>query len=285
MHRLMIASRLVVLLALLLTGCSSLPFAAGTTTAPRLDGAAGMPPDALPTATALPTSTATVPPTRTQSPTQTSIPTRTVTPTITRTPTQTATFTVTPTSTITPTPTIDLPDVVVNAQAHCRYGPSKAYLHAADLYPGDQGVVWGRFAYSSWLQVKFEKLAYACWVASSVITVAGDLDLIRYTAPDLLSIGSNLYGPPSTVRAIRSGNQVTITWQRVEMTLDDDRGYFIEAWVCQDGAFLWWTVSFPDQYTITYTVRDDTTCSQASRGEIRTVEKHGYSEAVTIPWP
>lgn len=176
--------------------------------------------------------------------------------------------------------------VVSVAQAHCRYGPSIAYLHAADLYQGDQGVVWGRFAYSTWLKIKFDKLDYPCWVAPSVVNVTGDISSIEYTTPNLLTIGSNMYGPPQNVGATRDGNQVTITWKRVDMTLDDDRGYFIEAWVCQNGAYLWWTVSFPDQYTTSYTVQDDTSgCAAASWGEIRTVEKHGYSEAVPIPWP
>lgn len=171
-------------------------------------------------------------------------------------------------------------------QAHCRYGPSKAYLHAADLYSGDRGEVWGRFPYSNWLQVKFEKLTYPCWVSPSVIEISGDISGISYVKVDLVSIiPSVLYGPPTGVRASRSGSKVTISWNQVVMTLDDDRGYFIEAWVCQNGAYLWWTVSFPDQYTTTYTVQDDSGCSQPSRGEIRTVEKHGYTEAVKIPWP
>jgi len=173
----------------------------------------------------------------------------------------------------------------VNTQAHCRYGPSKAYLHAADLYPGDKGVVWGRFKYSAWLWIKFDKLAYACWAAPSVLDITGDISRIYYTEPDLIKVGSNQYGPPHNVSAVRDGNQVTITWERMVMTADKDRGYLIEAWVCQNDAYLWWTVSFPDQYTTSYTVQDDSGCSQPSSGQIRTVEKHGFSEPVQINWP
>lgn len=237
-----------------------------------------------PTATELPPAaiyTETLIPSETLAPSETIQPTATIafTPTITLTPT------ITSTPSITPSPTFDFPDVVVNQTAHCRYGPSKAYLHAADLYAGDKGVVWGRFLYSNWLQVKFEKLGYACWVAPSVIDVSGDITRINYTTPDLMKVGSNQYGPPHGVQASRNGNQVTITWSRMIMTEDKDRGYFIEAWVCQNGAYLWWTVSFPDQYTTSYTVQDDSGCSQPSKGEIRTVEKHGFSEPATIPWP
>jgi len=225
--------------------------------------------------------------TNTSSPSPSSSSTRTVTnsPTITRTSTLTNTATITLTSTISPTPTFDFPDVKVHTQAHCRYGPSTAYLHAADLYPGDTGTVRGRFPYSKWLHVKFDKLNYWCWVSPSVMDVTGDLATVRYIIPDLQSVGSNMYGPPQNVRASRNGDQVTISWDQVSMTEDDDRGYFIEAWVCQNEAYLWWTVSFADQYTTSYTVTDQPGCSSPSSGELYTVEKHGYSVPANIPWP
>jgi len=48
---------------------------------------------------------------------------------------------------------------------------------------------------------------------------------------------------------------------------------------------IWWPVSFPDQYTTSYSVTDDAGCSQPSHGVIYTVEKHGYSQPEAIPWP
>lgn len=255
---------LLILPLLFLSACS-MPQVAPVVTASQ------PPPTASFTITPQPSATLTA--------TITATATNTATPTVTRTPT------ITLTPSITPSPTFDLPDVVVNMQAHCRYGPSKAYLHAADLYPGDKGVVWGRFKYSAWLWIKFDKLAYACWAAPSVLDITGDISRIYYTEPDLMKVGSNQYGPPHNVSAARDGNQVTITWERMVMTEDKDRGYLIEAWVCQNGAYLWWTVSFPDQYTTSYTVQDDSGCSGPSSGQIRTVEKHGFSEPVQINWP
>lgn len=235
------------------------------------------------TITPTPTQTSTPTPTFTFTPTFTPTPTATNTPTVTATITPTATATVTPTITL--TPTFAFPTVNVHTQAHCRYGPSVAYLHAADLYPGDTGQVQGRSPYSRWLYVKFDKLSYWCWVAPSVVDVTGDTSVLRTIEPNLQTIGSNQYGPPQNVNATREGDQVTITWDRMVMTQDKDRGYFIEAWVCQNGAYLWWTVSFPDQYTTSYTVIDQPGCGESSYGEILTVEKHGYSEPATIPWP
>ncbi|HEU0293764.1 MAG TPA: hypothetical protein VFR47_13570 [Anaerolineales bacterium] len=220
-------------------------------------------------------------------PTATSVPSQTFTPTITETLTPTITFTpsITLSPTITPTPTFAFPTVTVNKQAHCRYGPSVAYLHAADLFPGDTGTVRGRYIYSKWLQVRFDKLNYSCWVAPSVIDVTGDITKVNYTELYLQSIGSNQYGPPENVTAVRNSDQVTITWDRVEMSKDKDRGYLLELFVCQDTLYLWWTDSYPDQYTTSYTVRDEAGCAQPSSGLLYTVEKHGFSEPAVIPWP
>lgn len=217
--------------------------------------------------------------------TQTPIPTLTLVPTETLTPTLTFTPTETLTPTITVTPTYAFPMVTVNKQAHCRYGPSVAYLHAADLYAGDVGTVRGRFIYSKWLYVKIDKLNYFCWVAPSVVDVVGDVSQIAYEELNLQSIGSNMYGPPKNVTAVRNDNKVTISWEQVNMTKDDDRGYLLELFVCQGGAYLWWTDSYPDQYTTSYTVKDEAGCSEPSSGLLYTVEKHGFSQPVKIPWP
>lgn len=217
--------------------------------------------------------------------TKTPTPTLTFTPTETLTPSPTFTPTITLTPSITPTPTYAFPSVTVNKQAHCRYGPSVAYLHAADLYAGDMGTVRGRFVYSKWLYIKFDKLDYFCWVAPSVVDVVGDISLINYKELNLQSIGSNMYGPPKGVTAVRVDNEVIISWNQVNMTKDDDRGYLLELFVCQNGAYLWWTDSYPDQFTTSYEVRDEAGCSVPSSGLLYTVEKHGFSEPAVIPWP
>ncbi len=209
----------------------------------------------------------------------------TFTPTVTFTPTITSTPTITATPTVAATPTFDFPSVTVNKQAHCRYGPSVAYLHAADLYPGDTGTVRGRYIYSKWLYVKFDKLKYFCWVAPSVVDVVGDVSKVKYTELNLQSIGSNMYGPPKGVTAVRNGNEVLISWEQVKMTTDDDRGYLLELFVCQNGNLLWWTDSYPDQFKTSYEVKDEPGCNTPSSGKLYTVEKHGFSDPVEIPWP
>jgi hypothetical protein len=221
----------------------------------------------------------------TQDVTETPEPTFTSTATQTSEPTMTFTPTMELSPTITATPTFTFPSATVSKQAHCRYGPSVAYLHAADLYPGDGGTVRGRFIYSNWLYIKFDKLNYFCWVAPSVVDVVGDVATVAYKDLNLQSIGSNMYGPPGNVTAVRDGNNVTISWNKVKMTNDDDRGYLLELFVCQDTFYKWWTDSYPDQDSTSYTVRDEAGCSQPSSGKLYTVEKHGFSEPAIIPWP
>ena len=215
--------------------------------------------------------------------TETPTPTSTATQTLTATPVFTATTT--PSPTISATATFTFPAATVNKQAHCRYGPSVAYLHAADLLPGDSGTVRERYIYGNWLYVKFDKLNYFCWVAPSVVDVVGDISTLKYKELNLQSIGSNMYGPPKGVTATRSGAFVVISWEQVEMTKDKDRGYLLELFVCQNGNYLWWTDSYPDQFTTSYEVKDESGCSQPSSGKLYTVEKHGFSEPAIIPWP
>lgn len=239
----------------------------------------------LPSPSLTPTASQTVSPTlaftSTASATITPAPTQTLTPTITRTPTETRTPTITLTATPTLTPTYDFPDVAVNvAAAHCRYGPSTGYLHAADLYQGDHGTVRGRNNSATWLYIKFDKLHYFCWVAASVVDIQGDVMLI-YPTERKLPV-SVLYGPPDNVQAVRTGDKVLVTWDRENMTEDDDRGYMIEAYVCQEERYLFIVVATD---TTSYEFTDESGCSQESGGLLYTVEKHGYTDPVRIPWP
>ena len=241
---------------------------------------------ASPTPTSTLTPTSTVTPSPTFTPTVTSSPTATDTPTLTPSPTQTDTPTITftpsitPSPTITLTPTFDFPDVTVLSQAHCRYGPGTAYLHAADLYPEDKGQLWNRNYGGNWLWVRFDKLNYACWVSASVVQVDGDIfSVVPYFHP---MPKSTLYGPVQKVSAVRDGNNVIVTWEGIWMTEDDFRGYLIEAQVCQNGFFI--DVAYHTDGT-SMTIQDETTCGQQSNGKLYAVEKHGYTDPINIPWP
>ncbi len=253
---------------LLLSSCAT-PRASGT--APAL---------LAPVATSTPLPTATATPLPTDTPTPSLTPTPTHTPTVTRTPTITSTPTETLTPSLTPSPTYSLPTLVVQMQANCRYGPAKAYLYAWGMYKGDTATVWGRNETGTWLWVQPDNIAYQCWIAASVVEVTGDVMLLR-VAPVRLP-HSVLYGPPTGINAVRQGDTVTVSWKRVNMTEDDDRGYMIEANLCQGGYLVWTAVATMDT---SYTFTDETGCSEPSNGLLYTVEKHGYTDPVPIPWP
>ncbi len=212
--------------------------------------------------------------------TQTSSPTITKTPMVTKIPSITTSPSITASPTITLTPTFDFPDVTVQMTAHCRYGSGKAYLHAADLYADYQGQLWNRNYQGTWLWVKFDKINYPCWVATSVVSVEGDIfSVIPYFHP---LPKSTLYGPVQEVKTERNGNTVTVRWEEVWMTEDDFRGYLIEAQVCQNGLFI--DVAYHTEKT-KMEIRDELFCDQQSNGKLYAVEKHGYTDPITIPWP
>jgi hypothetical protein len=237
-------------------------------------------PSAAPTTAQPTTATETVPPTETVTPSLT--PTETAIPSLT--PTITLTSTVTETPGPSATPTFAFPSVTVNKQAHCRYGPATAYLHAADLYAGDTGTVRGRFNNSKWLYIKFDKLKYFCWVAPTVVDVVGDITTIKFT--DVYLPGpSVLYGPPKSVSAVRNENKVTINWEVLPMTDDDDRGYLLDIFVCQNGVYFWNPIALANRDMTSYTVKDEAGCSPPSGGKLYGVEKHAYTTPVTINWP
>jgi hypothetical protein len=225
-----------------------------------------------------PTTTSTSTPTVSNTPALTF--TSSLTPTKTNTPTKTSTPTITPTPTITQTPTFDFPDGSVLEQANCRYGPGTAYLFASGLFPGDKVEIWGRNSSGTWLWIQPDSIKYQCWVAASILDITGDVFTVRVKS--VILPHSTLYGPVQRVFSTRSGNEVTITWEPVQMTIDDDRGYLIEANLCQNGIQIWQAVHTD---STSYTFIDDLNCSIPSSALLYVVEKHGYTDPVQVPWP
>ncbi|MFN2144794.1 MAG: hypothetical protein ACK2T7_05545 [Anaerolineales bacterium] len=229
-----------------------------------------------PTITPSPTLTFTPPPT----PTAPAPPPPTFTPTPTLTPTITPTPTITNTPTITPSPTFDFPDVTVNTDAHCRFGPNVNYLHAIDLWVGDTGEVHNRNHDGSWLYIWVDKWGKRCWVSASVVDVEGDIfSVYEWMSPLPWTTFS---GPVKGLTATRQGDQVTLKWKALKVPEDDKRGYMIEATICTNGVLI--DVVYHTMKT-SYTFTDEQTCDSPSHGLLYGVEKHGYTKPVEIPWP
>lgn len=234
---------------------------------------------ATPTFTPTLTSTRTATPTHTYTPTPTDTPT--ATPTATRTPTPTRTFTPTATATPTVTPTPEFPPVTVNMQANCRYGPGVAYLYRWGLYAGDKADVRGRNWSGTWYWIHPFNLEGAnCWASEIVFEERIDINTVPVVTIPLPK--TTFAGPPTNVRAVRDGDQVTVMWNEVPLSDDKRRGYLIEAMICQNGSVLPFIVHTDVD---SYTFEDPQTCSGRSSGLLYTAEKHGYSDPVQIPWP
>jgi hypothetical protein len=154
-------------------------------------------------------------------------------------------------------------------------------LYSAELKKGNVVEVQGKNAAGTWLWVKPANLNRNCWTAKSNVELSGDLNRV-HVVRTRLPFATNLYDPPTNVQAYRQGGVVTVTWEPVWMTEDDDRGYLIEASVCQNGTRVDVAVQ---TYESSADVVDDLTCGGQSSGRIYTVEKHGYTKWEAIPWP
>ncbi|MCX6071664.1 MAG: hypothetical protein NTU91_12555 [Chloroflexi bacterium] len=240
---------------------------------------------ALPTPTPSPTTTSTPTPSSTAAPTETATTspteTATATPAATETPTPDYTPTISPVPSKTPTPTAT-PELRgrVREQSNCRYGPGAAYLYEWGLYPANRVTVLGRNQDGSWVYVDPWTYVDYCWVKTSLLDLTGDvLSLPQVTT---LLPYTEFYHPPTNVSATRVGDDVTVWWDDVWMSPDDDRGFLIEAWVCQDGQLIFTAINPWDPPAV---LIDEAGCMQPSSGRIYTAEKHGYTEWRLIPWP
>jgi len=216
-------------------------------------------------------------PTKQKIQTQTLIPTSisTVTPLITKIPEPTQTSLI----------IVPFLDGKVMEQASCRYGAGTAYLFEWGLYPGDSIRILNRNDDGTWVYVKPITYNNECWVKAIFLNFKGDVNNLAEFYSPLPFVYKWLYQPVKYLNVFRDGNEVVITWDPVWMTEDDDRGYLIEAWVCQDGKFVFLPISYFPYTKTTAVIKDEKGCSQESHARFYTVEKHGYMPPIEIPWP
>jgi len=236
-------------------------------------------PAPTPTITLTATASSTMTVTLTMTPSSTPSATATLAATETPTPDYTATITLTPSKTPTPTATPEIRGRVLE-QANCRYGPGAAYLYEWGLYPANRVTVLGRNQDGSWVYVDPWTYVDYCWVKTSLLELTGDV----LSVPQVWTLlpYTEFYHPPTNVSATRVGDEVTVWWDDVWMSLDDDRGFLIEAWVCQDGQLIFTAINPWEPPAV---LIDQAGCMQPSSGRIYTAEKHGYTEWILIRWP
>jgi hypothetical protein len=245
-------------------GCGARP-------APKTEVHSPTPLAMSPTSTVTPSSTPRVLPSLTYRPS--------LTPTVSQTPSQFPTVT----RTLTPVPTYIVLRGEVLMRSNCRYGPGAPYLYKYGLVAGSNLEVIGRNDLGTWILVRAIGGNNPCWVKASLMELKGEVMNVEPTYIPLPQ--SPYYRPPKGVSAIRNGNEVTVFWSPVQLREGDDSGqfpYLIEAWVCKGGDLVFTPVG---TYDTAVKIPDETGCSEPSHARLYTVEKHGYSRWIEIPWP
>jgi len=222
----------------------------------------------------------------TSTPSQTPEPSMTFTPVSTQTSTNTpfSSPTKSPTQSSTPsiTPTYAILRGTVLEQSNCRYGPGAAYLYKYGLYPGNNLEIIGRNKLATWILVQAIGGNNPCWIKASLMDIHGQAMSL---APASLPLPqSPYYGPLTGVSSKRSGTTVTVSWNPIPLRAGDDSlqfPYLIEAWVCQGGQFIFEPIG---SWETIAKVQDEPGCTEPSHARIYGVEKHGYTNWVTIPW-
>ena len=170
----------------------------------------------------------------------------------------------------------------VLVQSNCRYGPGSAYLYEWGLFPKNRVTVLGRNQDGTWVYVDPWTYVDYCWVKTEFLEIlSGDVEslvqirtLLPYT---------EFYWPPRNVAASRLENgDIMVNWDLVPMSLDDDRGYLIEAFLCQEGQLRFTPLHFWSPPAI---LHDEPGCLEPSSARIYTAEKHGYTTWVLIVIP
>jgi hypothetical protein len=145
--------------------------------------------------------------------------------------------------------------------------------------------VIGRMEGSSWLLVRAIGGKNSCWVNGEYMELLGEKSALEPKDPHVVLPWSPYYGPLTGVSAIRKGDIVTVFWDPLYLRAGDDseqHPYVVEAWVCQDGEFVFSPVG---SYNLAEEIRDEPGCSQESHGRVFAAEKHGYTQWMKIRWP
>ena len=202
-------------------------------------------------------------------------------------PTNTPTETPAPTPTFLPQPTAFLPTVILSASvttpANVRFGPATEYAGPGGLRTGKAVEVIGRNAAGDWLLIREVGGQKSSWIYAPNLTVQGDIASLP-VAPVVLPITPN-YQAPANIKAGRAGDQVQVSWDAVTIQPKDiylESTYFIEAWVCSAGQIVYNVYATKELFIV---IPDQAGCAEASRGNLYTTTREGYSQPATIPWP
>lgn len=179
-------------------------------------------------------------------------------------------------------------DINILQHSDCMYGPGAIYLYKYSVFSDIPMEAIGRNWDGSWLYIQEVNGWNPCWIQSTFVKIAsGDINQLPIVYSKLPY--SNQYNSPDA-SAHRDGSKVTISWKADWMSLDDYRGYLVEAWLCKGGVQVFDPISYVPPLasnvgTLSITVTDDPGCPLPSSARIYSAQKQGYSNWSNIPWP
>jgi len=210
--------------------------------------------------------------------------------TVTPADTPLSTFTLSPRLAISGSPAPTPRPYNINLMQHsdCLYGPGSGYLYKYSVQPDTHMEAIGRNLDGSWLYIQDVGGWNPCWIQAALVNFTfGDINGLPVVYPRLPY--SNQYNPPDA-SAHRDGAEVTISWKAVWMSLDDYRGYLIEAWICEGGMQIFDPIIYIPPLasnigTLSVKLTDEPGCTLPTTVRIYSAQKQGYSNWNNIPWP
>jgi len=187
-----------------------------------------------------------------------------------------------------PAPSPAAPEVTILEHADCLYGPGLGYLYKYSVFTNNPMEAIGRNFDGSWLYIQNVGGWNPCWIQAALVKVpGGDINGLPIVYSKLPY--SNQYNSPDAT-AHRDGTEVTISWKADWMSLDDYRGYLIEAWICQGGVQIFDPIIYipplaSNVGTLSVKVTDEPGCALLSVVRIYSAQKQGYSIGSNVPWP
>jgi hypothetical protein len=211
--------------------------------------------------------------------------------------------TVTPAPTLAPTSTPDpsapgsptspqaaLPQATLTQYSDCLYGPATYFSYKTSFPDGQQVEVVGRSEDAAWVNIEEVGGWNSCWIQASQTQLQSgrveDLPLVNLQLPR----SEYEFGSPISTSVKRNGDEVSVSWKAVYMSLDEVRGYLIDAYVCQGGQYIHLPVFVGKTFaentgTLSVQIKDEAGCAEASKAHIVSVGKRGFAEWEKIFWP
>lgn len=178
-----------------------------------------------------------------------------------------------------------LPAQLSVGTASCRMGPGGAYLLVTVLREGDAVNILGQMELNeNWVLVATNERPAGCWINTSSLEFE-ETELNVIDDAHRVMAFTSYYSPLRNVTATRNGDVVRVRWDPLVVRAGDDAlqtDYVVEAWVCQNGAFVFRAVG-TNEYGLQ--IRDEQGCDEESHAQAAGVEINGYTQWIAIPWP